>query len=238
MQVNIIIPIYNESKRIGATLDKLFTYLDESVDTTAVITDTDIHTYIVNDGSQDNSVEIVNAKINNRDNFHLLNYQVNQGKGHAFKYGVTNSRKADFYYLADADGSAEWNVLSDFLDMASREKLDCVIGSRFTTDATNDRSLSKKITSSISNLMIRLVLNIPFKDTQCGYKLFRSSCYEYIANLKLNRFGFDFEILKRLYDAKLKIKEVGIIWYDKDGSTVKFRDYFRTFSELLKVRRG
>lgn len=232
MQINIIIPAYNEAARIGATLAKLDVYLS----TTPLGEETEVRAYVVDDGSGDNTAALVGELTERYSFLKLLTYAANRGKGYAFRYGVAHSEPADYYYLADADGSGDWQILANFVVLAQAEQVDCVIASRAIAGAHASRTEGKQFASTITNLAIRTILRIPYRDTQCGYKLFRRSCLPYITALKLDGFGFDFELLKRLHDAKLNIREVPVDWEDRAGSKVHFRHYFTTLQELLYVR--
>ncbi len=227
-KINIIIPLYNEANRIGDTLQRLLKFLKTNKNL-------DITVYLVDDGSEDNSAEIIKTYTKDYNNFILLSYKENRGKGYAFRFGVKNSEKADYYYLADADGSANWDVLNDFLNLIQQNDLDCIIGSRSLDESDVSRNFLSRSVSKFSNFLIRLTLNIPYHDTQCGYKLFNSKCYKHIVNLQTDRFGFDFELVSNLHHSNIKIKEVGIKWIDKKGSSVKPTDYLKTFIELIKI---
>jgi glycosyltransferase involved in cell wall biosynthesis len=235
MKINIIIPMYNEESRIEHTLSNLLNFLETTPK------ELDIKVYIVNDGSTDKSVKIVsnfirkNSNINS--NINLLTYPANRGKGYAFKYGVINSRSADYFYLADADNAAPWDMVYRFVEIAQTQKADVVIASRSNRNSEITRSFNKTVLNKLSNLIVRIILNLNFSDTQCGYKLFSSKCLNVIESLEIEKFGFDFELLKKLSVANYKIIEAPIIWKDMEGSKVKLSDYFKTVSELFRVRR-
>jgi glycosyltransferase involved in cell wall biosynthesis len=234
IKLNVIIPAYNEEKRIGKTLRGLAAYIQTAP------SHLEIDTYIVDDGSKDGTAKVVKqlaAELGQ--DFHIPSYGKNRGKGYAVKFGMLQSQQAHYYYLADADMSSPWQTISELLDAAIGEdsdSYDCVIGSRAAADARVSSKGSRKISGRISNLIIRGALGLAIKDTQCGYKLFKSTCIPAFRAQILDRFGFDFEILYLIKKLGLRTLEKGIEWEHRDDSKVRFSDYFRTFTELLKVR--
>ncbi len=245
LKLNVIIPAYNEQNRIGNTLRGLAAYIKTAPK------GLQIETYIVDDGSQDSTAKVVKQLTTELGiNFHILSYGKNRGKGYAVKFGMLQSQPAHYYYLADADMSSPWYTITELLAAAQGGSLgdpqqggseqasgyDCVIGSRATADARVSSIGSRKISGRISNLIIRGALGLSIKDTQCGYKLFKSTCIPAFKAQILDRFGFDFEILYLIKKLGLSTLEKGIAWEHRDESKVRFSDYFRTFSELLKVR--
>jgi|GEM_PF-2047777 len=242
--LNIIIPAYNEAKRLPTTLRALAAYLgtlntlDTSIDTDhdGIQDQFDVEVFIVNDGSKDET-NLVSRQL--LESFKLkggvLGYHHNQGKGWAVRTGMLESRSADLYFLADADLASPWSVLGEFLEALGDKKAHVVIGSR-----TNERqvkvSLPRKIFAHLSNLVIRLLLGLRYPDTQCGYKLFTPAALKAFKMQKIKRWGFDFEILYLLSRLGLKTVPLEITWSSKEGSKVSASSYFFTLLELFKVR--
>jgi dolichyl-phosphate beta-glucosyltransferase len=236
-KINVIVPAYNEGERLSETL-KAFsaTFNSQSPFSNAH----DIYLYIVNDGSKDDTAALAAELLQKLGiSGELLSYEINQGKGYAVRYGMLNSRPADYYYLADADLSSPWQTLENLYAAGQEQRADCIIGSRARPESKVDTAASRLISGRVSNLLIKLFLGLTISDTQCGYKLFSSKCLPAFQKQTLMRWGFDFEILYILEKVlHLKTLEVGITWKNKDGSKVKFKDYFRTFNELMTVRRN
>jgi dolichyl-phosphate beta-glucosyltransferase len=232
-KLNIVIPAYNETGRLPETLNQLSDFLSDS----ELSSRYDIASYIVNDGSRDQTQELAEKLMEKFDlKGEVMSYQENKGKGYAVKFGMLHSREADFYYLADSDLASSWYTLNELVQVAEANNTDCVIGSRAVNSSEVDTVASRQISGRISNKLINLFLNLGIKDTQCGYKLFKKTCLPAFEKQKLNRFGFDFEILYLIKKMGLKIEEVGISWENKTGSKVKPSDYLNTFRELIKVR--
>lgn len=226
--VAIIIPVYNEEKRIGTTLNALIDFANQC--------GFQFKLYIINDGSTDNTIEAIQSltpKFNFE--FELINNQTNRGKGYVIRQAMTTISGFDFYYLADADLSAQWQTLSDFIGIAEANNFDCVVASRALPESNVTTSAHKKLLGNLANAPIRLALGLHVYDTQCGYKLFSAKCQPAFSLQKLERWGFDFEVLYIIKQMGLSIKEIGIQWQNKEGSKVTAVDYLRTFRDLWDV---
>ncbi|MFW5702429.1 MAG: glycosyltransferase [Candidatus Dojkabacteria bacterium] len=232
MRLNIVIPSYNEEQRLPKTLNALADFRKMFVQRGI-----EFRVYIVNDGSKDRTAQVASVLIEQLQlPAKILEYGENRGKGGAVKFGMLNSEPADYYYLADADLSADWTQCLVLLDKI--DGYDAAIGSRVANGAKVETVFSRKFSGRLSNLLIKLVLGLKYGDTQCGYKLFKHNCLEVFSMQKIERFGFDFEILYLMKKLGLKTKEVGIVWENREGSKVKPIDYLRTLHQLLKVRFG
>lgn len=230
IKLNIIIPFYNEAKRLPQTLKKLDAYLSSLLE---II---EVEIYLINDGSTDTTIELINNTQFEYINPHILGYEINRGKGYAVRCGMLNSRHADYYFMADADGSGEWNLIDEFFKIALNENLDCVIGSRALDNSEVTTFFRARFMGRLGNKFIKNILNLNFMDTQCGYKLFKNSCLFAFEKQQLDGFGFDFEILYLLDRKGLKIKEVPVKWENKIGSKVNYKHYITTLIELFKVK--
>jgi glycosyltransferase involved in cell wall biosynthesis len=235
--LNIIIPVFNEERRIGTTLHALDKFLD-SEKGAELLKDYHISLYIVNDGSVDTTCNILEAYENPKlDKYRTLYYPKNRGKGFAVHFGMLYSGQADYYYLADADLASPWSTMGTLLRTAEEGKFNCVIGSRAGRGKLFNRSLLRDLLGKGGNLLIRSVLGLNLNDTQCGYKLFDKNCLQAFEDQAVWRWGYDFEILYLIDKMGLKIKEVPIEWKDKMGSKLKFSHYTQTLKELFAVKR-
>ncbi|MEI7579038.1 MAG: dolichyl-phosphate beta-glucosyltransferase [bacterium] len=241
--VNIIIPVYNEADRLPKTL-KAFSNYFEAHPTYSYHLKKNTH-YILKvifvlDGCTDQSEKIIKEFLKQENiSGSCLVLKKNQGKGFALRQGVLKSAEADYYYLADADLSAKWDVLPHFLELTKTNKYDAVIASRAAAGAKVQTKLVKKIAGRISARIINLILGIKVNDTQCGYKLINRQVKDKIfSNLTIDRWGFDFELLYLMRKAGLTIKEQGITWQHIPESNVSPWSYWQTFWELMQVRRG
>lgn len=227
MKVSIVIPAYNEEKRINKTLPVFIKYSKEFANKYNV----EIEIIVVNDGSKDNMMEILK---NYEGDIKIVTYSPNMGKGYALREGIKNAQ-GDYIYIADVDLSTPIEYIDNFFNQMNG--YDCVIGSRALEGGNINESVLRKSFGKMSNLLIRMVLGLNFKDTQCGFKMFNLEAKRYFLMCENNRFGFDFEFLYLLKKNGLKIKEIPVKWDEVGQSTVKPSAYYKTFLELFNVRR-
>lgn len=228
MKLSIVIPAYNEEHRIGKTLPLIIEYAKNfgkkySLETEIIV---------INDGAKDKTLDVLNRF---KEDIHIVSYYPNMGKGYALREGMKVA-KGDLIYLADADLSTPIENIENFYNAI--EGWDCIIGSRALAQEKIKRTLPRKILAQGSNLLIRSVLGLKFKDTQCGFKMFNNKAKECLLECKNNRFGYDFEFLYIMNQKGLKVKDVPVEWKEITGdSTVKPFSYVKTLQELLNVRR-
>ncbi len=227
MKVSIVIPAYNEEKRIGKTLPTFINYAKEFGKKYKI--DTEI--IVANDGSKDRTSDILEEY---KEDIKVVTYYPNMGKGYALRQGVRTA-DGDYIYIADVDLSTPIEFIDQFFEKMG--DYDCVIGSRALEKKNVKVSFLRKALGEMSNLLIRGVLGLNFKDTQCGFKMFNKKAKEYFLMCENNRFGFDFEFLYLLQKNGLKILEMPVKWNEVGESTVKPSAYIKTFLELFNVRR-
>lgn len=228
MKLSIVIPAYNEEKRIGGTLPSVISYLNKFADRYSL----DIEIIVVNDGSKDATLDVLNQF--NKD-IKIVSYSPNMGKGNAIREGMKMAT-GDYVYMADADFSTPIENIEEFYKQIS--KYDCVIGSRALAQEKIKRTLLRKLLGKVANLMIRIVLGLKYKDTQCGFKMLNDKAKKCMLECKINRFGYDFEFLYIMKKEGLNVLEMPVEWEEiNENSTVKPSAYIKTFLELLEVRR-
>ncbi|MFA6492788.1 MAG: dolichyl-phosphate beta-glucosyltransferase [Patescibacteria group bacterium] len=228
MFLSVIIPAYNEEKRLPKTLKKVKEYLSTQKYEWEVL--------IVNDGSIDGTFKVSSDLIKDWKNFQLINNEENQGKGAVVKQGMLEA-KGDWRLFMDADGSTDileieklWPYIKDF---------EIVIGSRYLNkDSIKIKQpITRRIVSRLGNFLVRILLGIKSVDTQCGFKLFSTKATEKIFPLQqIIRWGFDVEILAIAIKKGYKIKEVAVDWHDAEGSTVRKSAIFKTLKELMQIK--
>lgn len=226
VDLSIVIPAYNESKRIFSYLDAIQAYVSERSYSTEII--------VVNDGSRDDTGPAVR---NRYVNVRVVDLFQNQGKGAAVGEGVRLSG-GEYILTADADGATPIHELESLLPLM-RSGADVVLGSRYlqTSKVTRKQSLIRRIISRGGNLLIRLIAGLPFQDTQCGFKLYRRNAARVaFVDLINRRFGFDFEVLRRARMAGFQLIEHPVTWQDQDGSTLKPRDVIQVLLDLFRFR--
>lgn len=229
--LSVIVPAYNEENRIVKTLNEISKFLSNNSEVSSY------EILVIDDGSTDQTKEIVSKMIEEIPCLRLVSYKRNQGKGYAFKTGVLEA-SGEYILLTDADLSTpidEYNNLKKHV-----EGYPIVIGSRYMKDSDVRKSQPKYriFISRIANKFIQLFLITGILDTQCGFKLFEAKLIKTICHLqKINRFGFDMEILLIADNMDKKIKEVPVVWVDADGSKVRpVRDAIRTLKELTFIK--
>jgi len=227
---SIILPAYNESARIGATLDKILAYAARRSGNAEVV--------VVNDGSTDGTAELVREYARKHSGLLLLENPGNRGKGYSVRNGMLHAR-GDVLLFSDADLSSPIEE-ADKLFASINNGADVAIGSRWLDSAlqTKKQPLYRQLFGRIFNLALRLILNLQFKDTQCGFKAFtRRSAQAIFPMQRIERWGFDPEILYLAKKFGFSVTEVPVAWSHREGTRINpLRDGIRMFGELLRIR--
>jgi len=228
--LSIIIPAYNEERRLPRTLEQIFTFLQEQSYTTEVI--------IVENGSTDQTLEIAQKFALQYKNMRVLKER-QRGKGNAVRRGMLES-KGEYRFLCDADLSMPIEEVNKFLP-PELDDLAIAIGSREIHGAIRyNEPHYRHLTGRVFNSLINLLLLPTLQDTQCGFKCFRADVADDIFPCQtLTGWSFDVEVL---YIAKHKgyaIHEVPINWYYNPDSKVSvLQDSWKMFQDLLTIRRN
>jgi glycosyltransferase involved in cell wall biosynthesis len=227
---SIIIPAYNESARLAATLDKVLAHVAQRAWDAEII--------VVDDGSRDNTVEIIHSYAAKNPRLRLLQNPGNRGKGYSVRNGMLQGR-GEILLFSDADLSSPIEE-ADKLFAAIAGGADIAIGSRWLRrDLQTERQpLYRQVFGRIFNLMLRATLGLNFKDTQCGFKAFTRRAAETIFPLqKIERWGFDPELLYLARKFRFNVAEVPVEWAHSEGTRISpLRDGTRMFAEMLKIR--
>lgn len=223
--LSIIIPVYNEEKRIIPTLKD---YLNFYKGNTEFI--------VVNDGSTDNTERIVKEFIKENKNLRLIN-QENQGKGAAVLTGMKVAR-GDVISFIDADNATTPEEFDKVLEYI--KDYDVTIASRHIIGANINKqeSLLELITGRGFNFLVRFLLNLKIYDTQCGAKIFRKEVLtKILQKIDPDRWAFDISLLYHAKKLGFKIKEVPINWYSHPDSKLNVKKAIPGFIKtLLKLR--
>jgi dolichyl-phosphate beta-glucosyltransferase len=229
-EYSIVIPAYNESARIAATLDRVQLYLKECGWHAEIV--------VVNDGSTDNTVKIVQSYIQKSSVLRLLENPGNRGKGYSVRNGMLHAN-GKLLLFSDADLSSPIEE-SAKLFQALRNGADLAIGSRWLQSElqTDRQPLYRQLFGRVFNLMLRLMLGLKFKDTQCGFKAFTRPAAQKIFPLqRIERWGFDPELLFLANRFRMNIAEVPVKWGHHSGTRIHpLRDGLRMFLEMLTIR--
>ena len=230
MTYSIVIPAYNESERLGATLEKVLAYVRQQ--------GWDAEVIVVNDGSRDNTAEIVRAFAEKNPILRLVENPGNRGKGYSVRNGILSSR-GDIVVFSDADLSSPIEEMPKLLQPLAAGA-DIAIGSRWLRAElqTQRQSLHRQLFGRIFNLLLRIILGLQFKDTQCGFKAFTRRAAQTILPLqRIERWGFDPEILFLARKFGFRVEEIPVRWGHSGGTRINpLMDGARMFQEMLRVR--
>jgi dolichyl-phosphate beta-glucosyltransferase len=227
--LSIVIPAFNELRRLPATLRKIYAWLDAKGLRAEVL--------VVDDGSNDGMPDAVRKEFGAREGFAVLSYGGNRGKGMAVRHGFLHAT-GDRVLMTDADLSTPIEELEKLeLAMAER-RADVAIGSRALGQVVVAQRGVRSFAGKIFNKLMRGILFLPFHDTQCGFKLFRrEACRPVFEAMRVERFSFDVEMIFLALRAGLVVVEVPVRWYNDPETKVRFlRDSSRMFADVCRIR--
>ena len=227
---SIVIPAYNEGQRIDATLEKVAAYVAKMGWTVEVI--------VVNDGSRDATPELVSQWARRNPIVRLVENPGNRGKGYSVRHGMMEAQ-GEVLLFTDAVLSSPIHE-AEKLIAAIQQGADIAIGSRWLRAElqTERQPLYRQFFGRIFNLLLRMVLGLRFKDTQCGLKAFtRAAAQAIFPRQRIERWGFDPEILFLANKTWMVITEVPVEWaHDERSKISPIKDGFKMFTELLRIR--
>jgi glycosyltransferase involved in cell wall biosynthesis len=229
-KLSIVIPAYNESARIGNALDRVMWCVQEQ--------GWDAEVLVVDDGSTDDTAAIVQHWMSLYPRLHLVQNPGNRGKGYSVRNGLLQAA-GDVVMFTDADLSAPMEE-ADRLLAAIAGGADVAIGSRWMdrTRQTIHQPLYRQFFGRCFNWITRLVMGLPFKDTQCGFKAFKRSAAQVIFRLQtIERWGFDPEILFIARKLRYVIREVPVTWGHDERSRMSYlKDGLKMLEDMGKIR--
>lgn len=233
--LSIIIPAFEESARIGNSIQKILTYIGKEIPAAELI--------VVDDGSGDDTAKVsekVFAEFPSA-TARVIRYERNRGKGFAVRTGLSVAA-ANVALFSDADLSTPIEELPKLIEPIQRGDFDVTFGSRAL-----DRSLigmrqpwRREQGGKFFNLLVRLLTGLPFWDTQCGFKAFNLQKFRSLLPLmQIERFGFDVEFLYVAYLHNLRLKEIPVRWnHDERTKVSVLRDSLRMFNEVRQIRQN
>ncbi len=233
--LSIIIPAYNEEKRITNTLSRVLKFTAGKGYECEII--------VVDDGSTDNTArEVLGSGLAGSGKLRLIQNGTNRGKGFSVRRGIAASA-GEFVLLSDADMSTPVDEVDKLFKYMDKD-VDIVIGSRSVKGAqiTLSQPWHRRTMGKVFNVFVRSFVLNGYKDTQCGFKLFRGDTAREISGaMKIDGFCFDVEMLYIARGKGAGIKEIGVEWGNFPQSKVKifgssanmFLDLFR----ILKIHR-
>lgn len=226
MKLSIVVPCYNESKDIAKNSEIIKNYLQSIKQ--------DYELILVNDGSKDNTKEVIEAIPGVK----ALSYEPNRGKGGAVKYGIENAT-GDYVLFMDADLSTDLEAIDKFIKLAPN--YDMVIGSRHAKDSVikKKQPALRVFIGWCCRKLVNMKFHFKYKDTQCGFKAMRTDiAKKIVAKQVVNNFAFDVEYLYIAKLNNLSIYEMGVIWADDRGSTVSpLKSSIKFFRDLSFIKK-
>jgi glycosyltransferase involved in cell wall biosynthesis len=232
-ELSVIIPAFNEEKRLGRTLARIREYFAGGS-----MWPGEIEVIVVDDGSSDGTARVARDSAREMPSLRLVSNPVNHGKGYSVRQGMLAAR-GRIALFTDADLSTPIEE-SEKLRAAIEAGYDAAIGSRAI-----DRSLIavhqsrfREVAGMIFNGLVRLITGLPFHDTQCGFKAFvRERCRIVFEQQRIGWFGFDPEILFLARRHGLRIAEVPVRWAHDPATKVRVvSDSLRMLGDLLYIR--
>ncbi len=226
MDLTIVVPAYNEAKRLPPTLAQLEWYARRVQFAVEII--------VVDDGSSDDTKQVIVP--DKYPHVQLVSLEKNAGKFAAFRAGVLQAN-SEWILLYDADGATPITMLDQWLP--ELEQHDGLLGSRQVAGAniTVQQSFPRQVLGRTSYWVIRLLTGVTYHDTQCGFKLFRANLLKKaVQQMHLTRFAGDVELIYLLQLLGARLKEMPVEWHDVPNSKVKLVDYFHSFVDIMRIR--
>lgn len=234
--LSIVIPAYNEEKRLPQTLDRVLSYLAGA---RPMSRRGNTEVIVVDDGSSDGTVAVADGFAKLHPNVRVLKNPGNRGKGYSVRHGMLDAA-GEWVLFSDADLSAPIEEIEKLFRAVAEQDAAVAIGSRAL-----DRSLIgvhqswfRENAGQVFNLLMRLIVGLPFWDTQCGFKLFRRDAAGAVfSRVKIEGFGFDVESLFLARKLGYKTVEVPVRWNHAEGTKVSMvGDSLKMFWDLALVR--
>ena len=229
MKLSIIIPAYNEERRLRPALQEYLNFfLPRYGD--------DVEVLIVVNGSTDRTEQVAREMANGDPRIRVIVEPQRVGKGGAVRLGFEAAR-GDLVGFVDADGSTPPAAFQDLVDNIG--DAGAIIASRWHRDSQiTPQPLSRRIASRLFNGWVRLLFKLPITDTQCGAKVFTAPAIrEALPHLGTTQWAFDVDLLFQLRRAGYDIKEIATVWNDKAGSRLHvFTASTEMFAALIRLR--
>lgn len=230
ISLSVVIPAYNESARLPATLRSLADFLARDGRSSEVI--------VVDDGSLDDTSAQVRSLESNDARLRLIRLPQNRGKGYAVRTGIVNASGTRVLF-ADADGATPFEELHR-LDARLDAGADVAIGSRALHDRSTkvEARLHRRIMGRLFHSVVRLCAVRGISDTQCGFKLFdAAAAHDLFSRMRMSGYSFDVEVLLMAQRSGYRVDEVPVNWSHQPGSKVRvLRDGLIMARDVLRIR--
>jgi len=225
IKLSIIVPVYNEEKRISPFLEELCDFAKNKKDMEIIFVD---------DGSSDNSLEVLKNFKKRESKSRIISYEKNRGKGYAVRLGVLSSKGEKVIFI-DADNSTRPKEIPKMVELL--DKYDVVVGYREHKESKVQVVKKRKFIGKIFNLIVRILFQSKFKDNLCGFKGFgRDVAKKLFGGLLSERWEFDVELFYKIKKSGYSISTQPIEWKHKEGSKIKATDPLKIFLRLIILR--
>lgn len=220
---SFVIPAYNEEESIETALFAIEEIVKPRELSYEIV--------VVDDGSKDLTLSRARRYANGSGHVKVVTYDKNRGKGYAVKEGFMQT-EGEFVVFVDGDLDIDLNLVSKYVD--ALKHADIVIASKWHSDSNVDMPLTRKILSLSFSALVRLLVNVPFKDTQAGLKAMRRMAFQNIfPKLAVKRYAFDVELLAVANFYGLRIVEMPTNLTIR--STFRLKEVFKMFLDLLGI---
>ena len=228
-ELSVIIPAYNEALRLPRTLERIAAYANQF--------DREVEVLVVDDGSTDGTAAVAEAFRSKIPALRVVPNGRNRGKGFSVRHGVGEAH-GRIALFTDADLSAPIEEADKLI--AALEHFDVAIGSRAVNRSliTVHQSPRREFAGILFNKIVRVILRLPFVDTQCGFKAFlREPCRIIFEQQRIERFGFDPELLYLARHHGLRAVEIPVRWGHSPATKVSMlRDSMQMFADVFRIR--
>jgi len=228
--LSIVIPAYNEERRLPETLDRVLGWLKgRSFVFSEVI--------VVDDGSSDATAEVVEEYCETHPSIRLLRNPGNRGKGYAVRHGMLEA-VGEWVLYTDADLSAPISEFDKLSAAVTKNGAVIAIGSRAINPAVVEvpQPVFRELSGRFFNVM-RVLTGLPLRDTQCGFKLYRSDAtLQIFPRQKQDGFSFDVEDLLIAQRLGLRAVEVPVRWANVVGTKVRLSQGIQSLLDLVRIR--
>ena len=222
-EISVIIPCYNLENVVKTTVKNILENLEKYTDSFEIL--------IVNDGSTDNTLKVIQDIKNNHESIHVITYSKNKGKGHAVKTGILQSIGSSLVFI-DGDLDIASDAIQNYVN--ELDNFDLVIGSKLSQNSEIEIRQSRKILSDMFSGLVRFLTGLKIQDTQVGFKAGNGDNLRKIFKImSIDGFAFDVELLVIATKLNLRIKEMPVKL--KIMKSFRFNSAVQMFSDVLKI---
>jgi dolichol-phosphate mannosyltransferase len=221
--ISVIIPVYNQQTKISYSLKKIKQVVESAFNTYELI--------VVNDGSIDNTLDVVRVLALTDQHIQVVSYTPNRGKGYAVRQGVLHSH-GDVVMFLDGDLDISPDSIKDYVEMLSTA--DLVIASKRHPGSNINIPRSRAFLSRVFNLLTKVATGIPQKDTQAGFKVGNGEIMRIIfRNVTVNRYAFDVELLTIASILHLNVQEMPVVM--KIDRQFSMKEIVNMFMDVIRI---